>query len=306
MRTKHFLPVAALSFVVGSLFLGAVPALAEDAAGQAKKLADAAKLTSSASTLTFEMNANMVMDIAGKKSNGTIMAKGVTDRAGQGSSIEMDMGPFMKAIMGAAANGAALPPAFNDPANMKMKVISKGNKVWMSFPLLSVIGGGTTTKPWIGLDAKELGIDARQLAASQGVDPTAGLDILQGLSTNATVVGTEQVKGVKTTHYKGTAEFAALAKKLAPKQAADAKKLFGAKQTMPVDVWLDEQGRARRMDLAFSTNQSGVSMTMKTQYYFMKFGEPVTITPPPASQVGTAAENPLLMQSIQQAAAQKK
>jgi LppX_LprAFG lipoprotein len=247
------------------------------------------------------------MDVAGKKSSGIMTAKGQRDTKAQASSVEMDIGSYMKAIMGAAGGGstAKLPPAFSDPANFKIRVIQQGSKMWMSFPLLSAMGGSTSAKPWVALDAKELGVDARQLAASQGADPMAGLDVLQGFSQNATVVGTEDVKGTKTTHYKGTSDFAALTKNLPAKQAADAKKLFGAKTSMPVDVWLDDQGRARRMDLSFSTNQSGVAMSLNTQYYFMKFGEPVTITSPPADQVGTAADNPLLMNSIKQATAAK-
>ncbi len=306
MRRNYFLPIASL--VLGSTALAvAAPSLAQAQKIDTKKLALAAKATTQASTLTFEMNANMVMTLGGKKVSGIMTAKGQRDTKAQASSVEMDMGSYMKAIMGAAGGGstAQLPPAFNDPANFKIKVISQGSKMWMSFPFLSVMGGNPSAKPWVALDAKELGIDARQLAASQGADPTAGLDILQGLSANATVVGTETIKGTKTTHYKGTADFAALAKNLPAKQAADAKKLFGTKTSMPVDVWLDAEGRARRMDFAFSTNQSGVSMTMNTQYYFMKFGEPVSITPPPANQVGSAADNPLLMSSIKQATAAK-
>jgi LppX_LprAFG lipoprotein len=305
MLRKHFLPIAGL--VLGSTVLSvAAPSIAHAQKIDLKKLASAAKATN-VNTLTFEMNANMTMDVGGKKVSGVMTAKGQRDTKAQSSSVEMDLGSYMKAIMGMAAGGdsSKLPPAFNDPANFKVRVISQGPKMWMSFPLLAAMGGTTSTKPWVGLDAKELGVDARQLAASQGADPTAGLDILQGLSQNATVVGTEDVKGTKTTHYKGTAEFAALAKNLPAKQAADAKKLFGAKTSMPVDVWLDDQGRARRMDLVFSTNQSGVSMTMNTQYFFMKFGEPVSIKPPPADQVGTAAENPLLMQSIKAQTAAK-
>jgi hypothetical protein len=304
MRRIHFLPIAGL--VLGSVALSvAAPSVASAQKIDLKKLAQAAKATNQTSTLTFEMVANMTMDMNGKKVSGVMTANGQRDTKAQASSIEMDLGSYMKALLGGLGS-ASLPPAMNDPANFKVKVISKGPKMWMSFPLLGAMTGTPSAKPWVGLDAKELGIDARQLAASQGADPTAGLDILQGLSQNATVVGTETVKGVKTTHYKGTSDFAALAKNLPAKQAADAKKLFGAKQSMPVDVWLDDQGRARRMDFSFSTNQNGVSMTMKTQYYFMKFGEPVTITPPPADQVGTAADNPLLMQSIKQAAATQK
>ena len=298
MRGKHFLPVVSLGFLGLSSF---IPTAAfAQSSSTATKLVDAGKVTAAASTMTYEMNATMVMNVGGKTTKGTITASGQIDRKAQAASIEMDMGSFMKSLLSGAGANTNLPPAFNDPANMRMKVISKGSKVWMSFPLLSLMGGGTAGKPWVAIDAKELGVDARQLAASQGVDPTAGLDVLQGLSNNATVIGTEQVKGVKTTRYKGTADFASLAKNLPPKQAAEAKKLFGTKSSMPVEVWLDDQGRARRMDISFATNLSGITMTMNTQYFFMKFGEPVTITAPPASQIG---ENPLLLQQIKQQAA---
>ena len=258
--------------------------------------------TAASKTMMFGMNVAFTMNVGGKTVTGSMMASGQLDRTNRASSFSLDMSDFVKSIAG---SGKPLPSAFSDPAQLTMKVISLGNKVWMSYPLLNtILGGAAKTKPWVVLDAAQLGVDAGDLAASQGADPTQGLDLLTGLSDTAKDVGNELIDGAKTTKYQGAITSEALTRNLPKAQAADVVKLLGAEKSIPVTVWIDEQNRARKLDLTFRFAQRGTTTTMKATYSFSGFGEPVSIIPPPASQVGekTAFTDAL----VQAAKARKK
>jgi hypothetical protein len=69
---------------------------------------------------------------------------------------------------------------------------------------------------------------------------------------------------------------------------------------LPVDIWVDAQGRARRFDMSMTTNSTAMQMSMKSSYKFGKFGEPVSISAPPADQVMELSDSPALQKSLTQ------
>lgn len=282
---------------------GAVSGAASPAAAQAR-LQDVARNTGAASTMTFSMETDIAITVRGKRSRGAMVGSGQVDRAAGRSSMTLDMSSFMQAM--AASSGRPLPPELQDPGVLTMQVIGIGTKVYMSFPMLNLLTPGGTTKPWVVVDASALGISASDVVAAQGADPTAGLEYLKGLGANATEVGPETIGGVATTRYRGAISLERLLASVAPAQRAQARTLFGASPSTPVDVWVDAAGRARRMDVTLSMSEQGQSVTMKVSYRFSKFGEPVRISAPPASQVASAAENPAMAAAIEQAAAQRR
>jgi hypothetical protein len=213
----------------------------------------------------------------------------------------MDMGSFMKSV--AKQSGKPLPPQFEDPAALVLKTVSVGGKVWMSFPLLALATNTVSTKPWILLDAAKLGLDAGDVAASQGIDPTQGLDMMAGLAAGAKPVGGEIIGGVSTTKFNATLTSEALTKNLPAAQAADVKKLMGASQSLPVSVWVDEQNRVRRLDVTFTVAEATTKAVSTASYTFSKFNEPVSIVPPAASQVSTSG--PLVDMIVTAAKAKK-
>lgn len=265
------------------------------------RLQDVAKQTATLKTMTFSMNSQFSFNVKGKTIAGAIVGSGMTDRAKAASAMTIDMSGFMKSIL--AGSGQALPPQFADPSLMKMQVISIGTKVWMSYPFLNAMSPAAAGKPWVLLDAAKLGMDAGQIAASQGADPSQGLALLQGIAGDAVKQGTETIDGVQTTKYTATVTASALSKNLSPKQAAELKTVMGANDSIPVSVWIDGENRARRLDVSMNMANQGMNMAMATSYFFSKFNEPVSISAPPASQVG---ENPLLTQAILGAQQQKK
>jgi LppX_LprAFG lipoprotein len=293
-----------LSAVAGLSGLGvagfAQPALGAKAV-TAVRLQDAVKQTVASKTLAFGVTVTMDIQSGGQSMTGVISGSGVSDLANKATAFSMDMGSFMKSI--AKQSGKPLPPQFEDSTALVLQTVSVGGKVWINFPLMAMATKTVTTKPWILLDAAKLGLDAGDLAASQGVDPTQGLDMMAGLSAGAKPVGGEILDGVPTTKFTASLTTEALTNNLPASQAADVKKLMGASQSVPVSVWIDEQNRVRRLDVTFTVAQ-GTTKTLSTaSYTFSKFNEPVSVVPPAANLVSTSG--PLVDLMVNAAKAKK-
>ncbi len=129
-------------------------------------------------------------------------------------------------------------------------------------------------------------------------DPTQFLAYLETISNSVKKVGTESIRGVETTHYSAILDLAkAVNRSHVPASLKDALgKIFkkdGSSLTIPADVWVDNDGLARRIQLkldlgkladdsAAGNNADGAStMTMSMDLY--DFGAPVHVAAPPAS-----------------------
>ena len=298
MRTKSSLIVSA---VVGLSAAGFVQPVSAAKSATAVRLQDAVKQTVASKTLSFGVSVKMDIQSGAQTMSGAISGTGVSDIANKATAFSMDMGSFMKSI--AKQSGKPLPPQFEDPSALVLQTVSVGGKVWMNFPLLALATKTISTKPWILLDAAKLGLDAGDVAASQGIDPTQGLDMMVGLASGAKPVGGEILDGVPTTKFTALLSSEVLTKNLSASQAADVKKLMGPAQNLPASVWVDEQNRVRRLDVTFTVAQ-GTNKTVSTaSYTFSKFNEPVSIVPPAASQVSTSGP---LVDLIVKAAKAKK
>jgi hypothetical protein len=127
--------------------------------------------------------------------------------------------------------------------------------------------------------------------SSQASDPTSILRMVSTISNRVDNVGTNSIRGTQTTHYRATVNFAKAAAKsgLSTAQITQLEKLLGT-TTLPVDIWVDKQGVARRLQFHFPLPKLGSStatqsgqMTETLDLY--DFGIPVSVSPPPASQV---------------------
>jgi hypothetical protein len=109
------------------------------------------------------------------------------------------------------------------------------------------------------------------------------------------VVGSEEVRGVPTTHYRATVR---LSDALAEVPAAHRRQVEAAFEQLgdaevPVDVWVDGDGLPRRirMDMGAELGpmvggKGPATMTLD----LFGYGEPVEIHVPPADQVTPASE----------------
>jgi hypothetical protein len=147
-----------------------------------------------------------------------------------------------------------------------MDVVLSGNKVYLRSPLFGVVL--PTGKTWVELDlskgATAGGIDLGSLLSQ---DPSQALDALQNLST-VTEVGTAQLGGVSTTHYKAT-----VTKSSATTNAGGV-----------YDVWVGDDGYIHRVRTIVAGSSGSTTGAVAATSNLSGFGEPVTVTVPPASQ----------------------
>jgi hypothetical protein len=148
-----------------------------------------------------------------------------------------------------------------------MDVVLSGSKVYLRSPLFSLLL--PTGKTWIELDlskgATAGGIDLGSLLAQ---DPSQALDALQSAST-VTEVGTVQLGGVSTTHYAATV-----------KNTTTGSTTAGG----VYDVWVGDDGYIHRVRTIVAGSSGSVAGAVHATSTLSGFGDPVTVTVPPASQ----------------------
>lgn len=158
-------------------------------------------------------------------------------------------------------------------------------------------------KRWIKIDLQALlqrtGVNANLGALLQGQsgDPTQGLGMVRG-AENVVAVGTEQVRGAEATHYHLDVNLQkAVDQQPTPEARAAMQQLVNlyTVPTRPVDVWLDSDGRVRRLQqtldfsvvrfppaIAGQVQRLG-SPTLTVEYY--GFGQSVDTQLPSPDQV---------------------
>ncbi|MFD8225970.1 hypothetical protein ACFV16_17545 [Streptomyces massasporeus] len=145
-------------------------------------------------------------------------------------------------------------------------------------------------KPWIK-------IDLAKVAAQQGTggrsmnDPAQSAAYAKAITDkDVTEKGSATVSGVETTHYRVSVDVSELP------QGDTLREQVGP--TLPMDVWLDDEGRMRRQQIdmtvkapeAKQRSSSGASsapgeVTVRTVMDFTDFGTEVKADAPPAGQV---------------------
>jgi hypothetical protein len=213
-----------------------------------------------------------------------IKANGSIDERRRSGEMTMDLSgiPGLSALPGGGAG--------------TVRMIFKFPVVYLNMPFLaSQIPGG---KPWMKLDvtkaAKALGVDTSQFSSLNQTDPTQFLDYLRGSSGKVATVGSESLHGVPTTHYRATLELSRILDHLADGQRAAAKSTLeklGNANAIPVDVWVDAQGRLRRMQMLIGSGAAASSASPVPSFSgtvtidFKSYGPIPPIVAPPASEV---------------------
>ncbi len=155
-------------------------------------------------------------------------------------------------------------------------------------------GAGVPADKWVRVETATL--SDGNLVTGGATDPFAAAELLRGTRT-ATYVGRTEVAGTEVRHYRGTADLATAAAAASagnrPALAAAAKGFATA--DVPFDVYLDDQGRIRKLRQRFSfVNDSGkgtVAVASTTLLY--DFGTPVDVKLPRSRDIyaGRIAEN---------------
>jgi len=196
-------------------------------------------------------------------------AEGLIDYETGHGTMTMDMGSL--GVPGAPAGDA------------EMRML--GSVVYMRLP-----GSELGNRPWIKFDLEAMGEGAPALGLNPASnDPRGVLDALRGVSGEVEEVGEESVRGVAATHYRANVDLKK-AQEEVPEARRDDFAAFSKQlgiESLPIDVWVDEEGRARRFayevvtPAAAQTPASRVDLVIE----LFDFGVEVDVEPPPESEV---------------------
>ncbi len=200
--------------------------------------------------------------------------------SGDRMRMEMDLG---SALAGLGAGAGSLPDGADEP----MQVVLDGGTAYLHIPMLA---GLTGTSGWLTVTPDAMG-QIGDLGLSSGTsDPSQMLQALRGVSDDIEEVGKEDIRGEPTTHYRATADLTR-AIEAAPEAQRDRLQQqlegFDAElDEVPVDVWVDGEGRARRVTFDFADMADGLlggagsaSLTMD----IFDYGQPVDVEIPDPS-----------------------
>jgi hypothetical protein len=183
-------------------------------------------------------------------------------------------------------------------AGLQATILLKGDALYVSSPVLAgKLPGGAQ---WLRVDAARVqhaaGLPAGTLGAS-AVDPTQFLSRLRMAGGHVTIVGHDTVRGVPTTHYEGhldvsQALHAGGASTGAQAQIGQLLTQFGL-GGVPVEAWVDGQGRLRKLTIDLQLNALGRSVALHVALECFGFGSVPPVTAPPAAQVYEATPQAL-------------
>ena len=239
---------------------------------------------------TARMNAVVVMSgsslAALGKDSLDIKMSGRMSMDGKVAEMSMDM-------------GSIFPTASGDKITMRMV----DGVVYLDFKALIDANAGDRGEdiPDSMADLKWVKIDLAGAASGAGSSSpssyTQYLEYLRGASKDGVkTVGKETIDGVVTTHFTAEIDTAAAKKQVEERldevDAAQAKlltdglKAVSQMDTIPMEVWIDDDGVLRRMKMKLDMNLEGASVSMGMVVNFSDFGVDVSdIQAPPANEV---------------------
>jgi hypothetical protein len=147
------------------------------------------------------------------------------------------------------------------------------------------------SRPWFKFDlaaaAQQVGVNLGSLGQLGQSDPTQVLEYLRGASDDTQELGRETVRGATTTHYRVTIDLRRAASSLPPDRQKVVDELVETLGTsrLPADVWIDDDGRARRVRFSVDIDRDGPGPPATVNLELFDFGVPVEVQVPPPDQV---------------------
>lgn len=254
----------------------------------------AAKTTSEAGTAAFEMRMSTTGEMAGQELDMTVDATGAYDF--ESGDMEMDM--------------AAVMPGLGD-MDMQARMVDGVMYIRYQDSFMSQMGlpAGVT---WISMDLGNMtGLSAGQMQSMGGQfqDPTQFLAFLEAAGAEIEEVGSEEVDGFETTHYRARTDFAALMEEqsealegMLGSQGLSGDALGAMSEVeIPMDVWIDNEGRVRRIRIEMDMSEAMSSMfpgqgdagtryEIEVEQDFSDFGLDVDVEAPPADETTDFAD----------------
>ena len=270
------------------------------AAATPQFLSESADRTAAVESGRFEMSVDVPASTQ-VPSGFSIKGSGAFDLANKRSDTTIDLGGLIEAAKsGDDAESLAL------LGDGKFEIITDDTSVYVHAGFLSAFLGGDDAKPWVKLPADDKSVSMTNDLSGGLADATALLDLLRDNGATVTDEGQADVQGQATHHFNATITVAdALA--AAPEASRERAHAFidqlgadAGNVKIPIDVFVDDQGLVRRMQMTFDGDvfkslagadaqaaaaQGQITFTID----FLDLGQSVDIQLPPADQVGDAS-----------------
>jgi hypothetical protein len=229
-----------------------------------ESVAQAATTTqkSGSSRMTMEMS----VEVGGKRMK--VTADGAFDYRRARGWMVMDLGPL------AALGGSGSAP--------RMTMLFEGNTIWMRVP--PELAPRTGGRPWMRTTLGRTGLNT----GVQSPDPSQMLDTLRGLSNTVEKRGRKNIRGTDTTHYRAEIDLNKAMAQAPARERQQAKamlQMFGGFDSLPTDLYIDDAGRVRRMEVTYEFDVVGEKMSAELKFDLFDFGTRVSFKRPPAGQV---------------------
>jgi hypothetical protein len=257
----------------------------------------AADKSSSADTARFALQLKLAMP--GTDKTLSFGADGGFDTPQRRAELTFDLSSLADLFQSlGSAFGGKVSGDLGSPSDWKLHAIQDGDTAYIQFPLLTKqLPAGKT---WVKGDAKDLsGANAGQMSqfgSFAGTDPKDVFAMLKAVSGSIEAVGSEEIRGVETSHYRATLDLQKM-EQLVP---ADKRQSLGgldqaATQAglndIPVDIWIDADQQVRKLSFDLDAKQPGTNESAKASFVLelYDYGKPLDIQLPPADQVVDAS-----------------
>jgi hypothetical protein len=231
--------------------------------------------------------------------------EGAFDTKAKQASVSFDFSSFALltgGVLGGSGGEQQPPGPADDPSDWKLDAVQDGNVVYIRFPAIaSELPAG---KSWVRIDstkpAQTRGLDLSGFKQFTDEAPGTLLEFLESVSGEIETVGSEELRGVPTTHYRATIDLAKSAALAPAGQGEELREMLddlveqSGVSKLPVDVWLDDEDRIRKLAMSFGAARQGTEGSFEGSLAFelYDYGADVEIEPPPAEQVVDASKLP--------------
>lgn len=259
--------------------------------------AAAASATAESESARFSLD--LSQSLPGTDQTLSFGASGAFDTAAKRAQFDVDLSALVPLLGGlGGAFGGATGDLSTDPDDWRLEAILDGDVIYLNFPLLAdKLPEG---KGWIKGNINELagqaGGELGQFGSFAKTDPRDALSYLDAISGGIETVGSDELRGVATTHYRASID---VAKAIALVPAAQREGLADLDQMLaqtglsqiPVDVWLDADQRVHKLETAFEITAPGTTQTARTALTMelWDYGVPVELDIPSDADVVDAA-----------------
>lgn len=185
------------------------------------------------------------------------------------------------------------------PSLGPVRVVFTGGTLNAQLPpaAAGAIGAVSGGKSWVSVDVNRLaqsgyGAPLGALGVGTTENPAQQLGYLKAISDTTREVGPERIEGVDTTHYAGAVDLDQVpgADDPSTRPAIDRLKAQLGSPLLPVDVWVDGDGRLRRVGQTVTVptrpgEPAGAPASTTTTITFSDVGSAPAVVAPPPDQV---------------------